>query len=107
MSAKRTIAALLAGADALADADRLAQDRRDARVAWVHETMAKIRAAARAGDAAWERRLDAMEAEGIDPDEAEDLPELPEEAAQRALMEEIRAVCDHDRWPRELHWGGL
>ena len=71
------------------------------------ETMAKIRAMDEAIDAAWDRRLDTMEDEGIDPDNAGDLPELPEEAARRELMKEVEAVRDHDRWPRGLYWGGV
>ncbi len=59
-----------------------------------------------------------MEAEGIDADETEDLPDLPdlpEEEALYALLaracpepvEAAEAVRDHDRWPKELYWGGI
>jgi hypothetical protein len=107
MSAKRRIAALLNAACDAADADRLRRERQALRKAWAEEVMAKLDAAQAAVDAAWDARIDAMRAEGIDPDKIEDPPLYPEEEALDALLAEIKAVCDHDRWPREMHWGGI
>lgn len=107
MSANRTIEALLDGAcDAAADL-RFAQARQVIRQAWVKEVMAKISAAHLAVDEAWDRRLDEMEAEGIDVDEMYAPPPFPEEQALDALLAQANAVRDHERWPRELYWGGI
>jgi hypothetical protein len=43
-----------------------------------------------------------------DKDEEEfeelDFHDPPEQAELDAVHASIKAVCDHDRWPRELYW---
>lgn len=107
MSAKRTIKALLEKAYEAAEVGRGAKERQALRIAWVKQTMAKIRAADKAVDEAWNRLLDEMEEDGIDPDEADDPPVFPEEEVRDALMAQVEAVRDHDRWPKALYWGGI
>lgn len=107
MSRKRTIAKLLTGACELSDDYRAARGRQVQREVWTKDLMAKISAAHEAVDEAWDRRLDEMEAEEIDVDEVDDPPPFPEEEALDALLAQANAVRDHDRWPRELYWGGI
>jgi hypothetical protein len=89
-----TIAALLAEA-------RKIPDRREARAAWARQTSAAwlkatlemdeflTAAVERMGKAEFERLCDA------------------EFARVDAMMDELRAAVDEDKWPRELYFGGI
>jgi hypothetical protein len=103
MNPDQTIRALLAGAGQAADEAKSAEARRDARVAWVKETMAALGAAQEKVDEAWTRIFDSLP-EDLDDDELENIPEPPEQAELDAIWAEIEAVRDHDRWPRHLYW---
>ena len=103
MTPAETIRALLAAASGAADEQARAADRAAARVAWVHEVRAAWKAAQRRVDDAWDRIFDALP-EDLDDEALEAIPEPPEQAELDAIYAEIRAVCDHDRWPRELYW---
>jgi hypothetical protein len=103
MSAEETIRALLGGAEQAADEEKRAEARRAARLAWVHEAMAALRAAQKKVDDAWTRIFDALP-EDLDDEEVEQIPEPPEQTELDALWAEIEAVRDHDRWPRHLYW---
>ena len=106
MTHKATIEALLAGATQGAGD----QDRRDgrvaARLAWVKERIAALEAAQQRADEAWFRIVDALP-DDLDDDELEATPSPPEQADLDAILAELEAVRDHDRWPRELHWGDV
>jgi hypothetical protein len=94
-----TFAAILADPASVAEEEesRLLA-RAAARVAWVRRTSAAIRDAQHRADAAWMRLIDAH------PDDAEDLPDPPEQAELDALWAQMKAVADHDRWPRHLYF---
>ena len=98
-----TIRALLAAAGQAADEQERAAARIAARVAWVHETMDALIAAHKKVDDAWSRIFDALP-EDMDDDEVDQIPPPPEQAELDAILGEIEAVRDHDKWPRHLHW---
>ena len=103
MSAENTIRALLAG---LETADPVEWRQKAARIAWVKETVAALRAAHKRVDEAWERIFDALP-DDLDEDELEEIPGPDEQAEVDALHAQIRDVVEHDRWPRELYWSGI
>lgn len=103
MSAEHTIRALLAG---LETADPAEWRRKSARIAWVKETMAALRAARQKITDAWDRIVAELP-EDLSEEELEALPEPPEQAEHDALHAQIRAVIDRDEWPQELHFGGI
>jgi hypothetical protein len=103
MTHETTIHALLASARPALDEQARADERRAARVAWVHETMAALRAAQKRVDDAWTRIFDALP-DDLDEEDLEAIPEPPEQAELDRILTEIKAVCDHDKWPRHLHW---
>ena len=72
-----------------------------ARCAWVSETVAAWREAHREVDEVLGKAVDRMSEA-----EFERLCDA-EFAKVDAMMAELRAAVDHDRWPRHLHWGGL
>jgi hypothetical protein len=100
MSAEDMIGMLQSG---LAGDDPADWRRKAARIAWVKKTIAELRAAQRRADKAWERML-ARFTDDIADEELEDLPLPAEQAEVDALHADIRAIIDHDRWPRKLHW---
>lgn len=103
MSAQATIHALLGG---LATADPGEWRRKAARIAWVKETMARLRAAQKKVDAAWERLFEGLPDDISDEElEALDLPEPPEQAEVDAIFAELDAVRERDLWPRHLYFG--
>jgi hypothetical protein len=83
---------------------RAAEERVEARCAWVKQRIADMRAAQKALDAAWMRILDEHPDVDWESPDAPDLPDPPEQAAFDAIYDEIIAVRDHDRWPRHLHF---
>jgi hypothetical protein len=84
---------------------RAAEARVEARCAWVKQRIDEMRAAQKALDAAWTRILkDYPDVDWEDPD-APEIPDPPEQAAFDAIHAEVMAVCEHDRWPRHLHFG--
>ena len=108
MSNDETIAALLAAAGQVAG-DREQQDARiAARVAWVKERIAALKAAQQRVFDAWDRIFDALP-DDIDDEELEamDIPDPPEQAEVDIIHAELDAVRDHDKWPRKLHWGDI
>lgn len=103
MNRNKTIQSLLASAANLVGEDDRRDERAAARIAWVHEIMAKLRAAQKRADDAW------MEAVRDLPDdyteeEAEAIPDPPEQAELDAIHALIDAVIEEDKWPRELYW---
>lgn len=95
------------GEEAAARETRAAEARVEARCAWVKRRMADLRAAREAADAAWIRMLDAHPDVDWEDPGAPELPDPPEQAALDAILAEIEAVRDHDRWPRHLHFAGV
>ncbi|MFL6829476.1 MAG: hypothetical protein ACJ8D5_02505 [Sphingomicrobium sp.] len=89
-----TIHALLAAA-------RQPADRKAARAAWVKRTAAAWRAA--------HRELDDLLDEAVELLDEADFERLCEAEFARvdAMMAQLRAAADEDRWPRELYWGGI
>jgi hypothetical protein len=67
--------------------------------------MAALDAANAKVNEAWERLLRDLPND-MDEEELEelDLPDPPKQAELDAIHASIKAVCDHDRWPRELYW---
>ena len=92
MSAQETIRKLLASAAEPAE-------RKAARIAWVKDTTAKWREAMRERD---ERCTEAVE--HLDEADFNRLFEAKQVKVE-AIRAELRAVADHDRWPREMHFG--
>jgi len=94
MNAKRTIKTLLATAAAPAAC-------KAARIAWVKRT----------GDAwlAAHRALDDRLGEAVERLSEEAFERLCEAEFARvdAMMAQLRAAVDEDRWPRELYVGGI
>lgn len=87
----------------LEEEDTLADARIMARQAWARDRMEAFRRATKAVDDAWMAKLAPYD----DLDEDEELPELdppPEQAVLEAILAEIHAVTEEDRWPRHLHW---
>lgn len=102
MTAESTIAALLAAAGEMAGDQARHDSRLAARVAWVKERIADLKAAQQRVFDAWDRIFDEL---GDDlHDELEAIPEPPEQAELDAIHAELDAVREHDRWPRHLHW---
>jgi hypothetical protein len=108
MDREETVRALLAAAGAVAGEEEQRAARVAARVAWVKERIADLKAAQERADAAWLRIVDALP-DDLDEDELDalDIPEPPEQAELDAILAEIEAVRDHDRWPRHLYWGNV
>lgn len=111
MNPEETIRALLAAAGAVAGEEEQQAARVAARVAWVTERMAALRAAQARVDAAWARIIDALpddpdeeEEEEEEGEEPEEIPPPPEQAELDAILAELEAVRDHDKWPRHLYW---
>ena len=104
MSIEQTVKTLLANATAGAAEDLRALERVRARVAWSREQAEALRAAHKRCDEAWERRIAQLDAEEMDEDEADALPEPPEQAELDAILDEMHAVRDRDLWPRKLYF---
>ena len=71
------------------------------RLAWVRKTLAKWHAAIAHRDercAALAGKLGEAEFEAL---------VAAEEAKCDVHYDQIRAVIEHDKWPRHLHWGGI
>lgn len=104
-SARRspTVAALLSGTAPGEGRHELTrpETRQAAREAWARERVAALR---RADAALMAARMKLIEPYLNSPDEMPNLPEPPEKAERDAIMAEIKAVIDDDRWPRHLHW---
>lgn len=82
--------------------------RKAARLAWLRETAAAWREANRKVCAAWDRVLDGLPDDlGDEELEALNLPDPPEQREVDALHAQLKAVIDHDRWPRHLYWGDM
>lgn len=81
--------------------DPFGLERKLARCAWARQAIARLKDANARADAAWDRLI----AEHPDEDD-EELDDLcpPEQDEADAILAEIKAACDHDRWPRELYW---
>jgi len=109
MSADDTIRILLMRArEAEGELNAREWKRVAARVAWVRETMASLRAAQHKVDEAWARIFDGLPDDLTDEElEAMSIPEPPEQAELDALYVQIRAVVDHDLWPKELYWSAV
>ena len=60
-------------------------------------------AAQRKVDDAWSRIFDALP-EDMDDDELDQIPPPPEQAELDAILAEIEAVRDQDKWPRGLYF---
>ena len=102
MSADNTIRILLGrGRKGLGPLDPREWQRVAARTAWVENTMAALRKAQREMD----DRCDAA----VGRLSEEDFNRLcdAEQAKVSALLDQLRAAADHDRWPKELYWGGI
>ena len=105
MTYKATIEALLAAATEVAGDRERREARVTARVAWVKERIAALKAAQQRADEAWARIVDALPDDLDDDDELDAIPPPPEQADLDAIHAELEAVRDHDRWPKKLHWG--
>ena len=103
MSFEQTIRRLKVGA-APVDADEWM--RKDTRAAWTKKTVARLREAQERCDAAWDRLMKALPEDATD-DQADAVQPPPEQAEVDALHALIDDVVQHDRWPRELYWGGI
>lgn len=107
MTRKATIEALLAAATQVAGDQDRREARVAARVAWVQERIAALNAAQQRADEAWARIVDALPDDFDDDDDPEAGPPPPEQTELDAILAELNAVRDHDRWPKKLHWGDV
>jgi hypothetical protein len=108
MTTSQTIAALLAAAGEKAGEQARHESRLAARIAWVKERIAALKAAQQRVFDAWDRILDALPDDIDDKElEAMDIPDPPEQAELDSIHAELDAVRDHDQWPRKLHWGDI
>ena len=80
-----------------------AADRTVARATWARQVMAELARVQQLLDQAWDRHL----AEHPEDDDDDDDFSPPEQAQLEALLAQINAAIDHDRWPRHLDWGSL
>jgi len=103
MNNEEVIRALLAAAGRVAGEEAEAEARIEARYAWVKRRIADLKAAQKRVEEAWDRIFDALP-DDLDDEALEAIPEPPEQAELDAILAEIEAVRDHDRWPRHLHW---
>jgi hypothetical protein len=94
MTRKKAVQALLAGAGQVAECKAKRQ-------AWVRETAAALRAAQRAMD---DRCMAAVERLS---EEAFDRLVDEEQAKVCAILDQLNAVRDQDKWPPHLYFGGL
>ncbi len=78
-----------------------AEQRARVRSAWVTAQLAAWRAATKHCDEAWMRLVREH------PDEDEELEPPPEQELVDRLHGELRAIADHDRWPRHLYFSGI
>ena len=72
--------------------------RQAERVAWVRETSAALREAWRERDDSCTEAVERLSEKEFD------LLFEAEEAKVEMIFAQLRAVADHDRWPRHLHW---
>jgi len=87
----------------LEEDEALTNARIMARLAWARDRIEAFKRASKAVDDAWMAKLAPYD----DLDEDEELPDLPsppEQAVLEAILAEIHAVTEEDRWPRHLHW---
>jgi hypothetical protein len=81
--------------------DAFALERKLARCAWARQAIARLKDANDRADAAWDRLV----AEHPEEDDEElDDRRPPEQDEADTILAEIKAACDHGRWPRELYW---
>jgi hypothetical protein len=97
---------LLAAAARGAAEDERAAARIAARVAWVKEVMARLRAAQKRADDAWMRAVCALPEDHSD-EELNAIPEPPEQAELDAIRAQVDAVVEEDKWPAHLYWGDV
>jgi len=92
MSERHKVQSLLAAA-------RQTADRRDARAAWARETAAAWRQA--------HREMDDRLTEAVGRVSEEEFERLCEAEMDKvdAMMAQLRAAVDEEKWPRELYWG--
>ena len=102
MPPTRTLQTLLAAAQSAAAEQEQAAARIAARRALAEQAVAAFFAAQERVHEAWTRIF--RELPDLDDEALEQLPDPPEQAEADALWAEIEAVCEHDRWPRHLHW---
>lgn len=98
MPLNQTLANLLETARQGAREEDRAYSRGQARLAWIEERIADLKAAQKRADEAWFRLVDAH------PDEDEDLPPPPEQAELDAILAELWAVRDKDLWPKDMYF---
>ena len=104
MSLEDKVKALLANAASGAAEDMRVLERVRARVTWSREAVNALKAAHKRVDEAWRRRLADIEAQGLDEDEADALPQPAEQAEVDTILAELHAVRDKDMWPRKLYF---
>lgn len=120
MSSDDAIRALLAEAELAAqscrghDEQRAADPRRAARAAWVRETADKWHTAQRQMDERCCEVVGTMDGEarshaGVHGEHCSAFERFcdAEQAKVDVFYKPLRAVIDHDKWPRELYWGGV
>ena len=76
-------------------------EHREARSAWITRTADACHEAHRA--------MDDRCGEAVDHLSEEEFERLfdEEQAKVAAILAQLKAVAEHDRWPRELHFGGI
>jgi len=103
MTHRTTIRRLAALAAPLLPEDPHQPARQAARTRWVHETVARLKAAQKRADDAWMALIAELPEDEDDLDD-EELPIPPEQAEVDALWEMVNAVVEEDKWPAHLHF---
>jgi hypothetical protein len=106
MPPDETVRSLLAGGARAAEEERHSEARKAARVAWVTEMMVALFAAQDRVTKAWDQIFEALP-DDLDEEELDAIPVPPEQAELDLIFEQLHAVRDHDRWPRELYFKNI
>lgn len=101
-AANRTVASLLSGVAAGMEPEAEAWARFEARRKWGYAQVRAYRRAQAKADTAWHKLVEPYA--GWDDEDVPEIDPPPEQTIADAIFAEIRAVVEHDRWPRHLHW---
>ena len=93
---------------ALLSAGEPADPHKAARYHWLHRTTQAWQDANSRVTEAWDRALAPLPEDISDEElEALELPDPPEQAEVDALWAQLNDVIQHDKWPKELYFGGI
>jgi hypothetical protein len=86
---------------------RVMEGRMRMRLAWTRERFAEFMAMQDKACDAYARAMDERPDVDWDAEDAPELPPPPEEALAEAILAEVRAALEGEKWPRHLHFHGV